>query len=125
MDRVAVQSSNLVSVGYDLESFTLEVEFRSGAVYRYFSVPPEIHDGLMGTGAKGSTSVPADRLRRMKMPLHLMACPSCVYRIWVVSGMGTFTSAARRIAFPSPAPPIWRYTPREPCYSPRVACLRY
>lgn len=40
MQRTPVQSSNLVSVGYDAETEVLEVEFKSG-VYRYYDVPPE------------------------------------------------------------------------------------
>ncbi len=39
MNRVAVQSSNVASVGYDASSSTLEVAFHGGGVYQYFGVP--------------------------------------------------------------------------------------
>jgi hypothetical protein len=39
MNRIAVQSSNVTSVGYDASSSTLEVAFHSGGVYQYFGVP--------------------------------------------------------------------------------------
>lgn len=53
VERVAVKSSNLVSVGYDSASRTLEIEFGGGSVYRYFRVPPEKHEGLMGASSHG------------------------------------------------------------------------
>ena len=39
MRRMEVDSASLASVGYDARSRTLEVEFRSGAVYQYAGVP--------------------------------------------------------------------------------------
>ena len=39
MRRVPVESSAVAAVGYDPESETLEVEYRSGRVYRYAAVP--------------------------------------------------------------------------------------
>jgi hypothetical protein len=41
MQREPVESSSLRSVGYDPVAQTLEVEFRSGGIYRYLDVPPE------------------------------------------------------------------------------------
>jgi hypothetical protein len=52
MERVAVSSSNLVSVGYDESTSTLEIEFNSG-VYQYYNVPVSIHEELMGAGSHG------------------------------------------------------------------------
>lgn len=40
MKRIAVRSSSVKSLGYDEERQVLELEFHSGAVYQYFSVPP-------------------------------------------------------------------------------------
>jgi len=54
MDRIPVQSSNLVSVGYDPTSSTLEIEFHSGRVYQYFAVPLHIYEGLMSSASKGT-----------------------------------------------------------------------
>lgn len=54
MDRVAVKSSNLKSVSYDSDTEGLEVEFRTGSVYRYAGVPQAIYEGLMEARSKGS-----------------------------------------------------------------------
>lgn len=51
MERVAVVSSALRSVGYD--DGTLDVEFVSGAVYRYFNVPEQVHKQLMRADSHG------------------------------------------------------------------------
>jgi hypothetical protein len=54
MDRRPVRSSNIHSVGYDLASRTLEVEFHSGGLYRYSGVPEIIYQGFMRAASKGS-----------------------------------------------------------------------
>lgn len=54
MKRVAVQSSNLASVGYNPAASILEIEFRHGGVYQYYGVPGEVHEGLMNAQSKGS-----------------------------------------------------------------------
>jgi len=54
MERILVESSNLESVGYDEENEILEVEFKSGAVYRYYDVPPEVYEELMTADSHGS-----------------------------------------------------------------------
>ena len=54
MLRGVVTSSSLLSVGYDGESETLEVEFRNGHVYRYDGVPRELYDGLRTSQSKGA-----------------------------------------------------------------------
>lgn len=53
MDRMPVSSSNLISVGYDEPSLTLEVEFKDGALYQYFDVPASVHLELLGAGSVG------------------------------------------------------------------------
>lgn len=52
MEREAVVSSNILSIGYDPDVETLEVEFKSG-IYQYFNVPQPIYEGLMESGSKG------------------------------------------------------------------------
>jgi hypothetical protein len=42
VDRKSIDSTSLASVGYDQRSHTLEVEFTSGSVYKYFDVPAEV-----------------------------------------------------------------------------------
>jgi KTSC domain len=54
MNRIRVASSNLYSIGYDPLSLTLEIQFRSGDVYRYFRVPVGVHERLMSASSKGS-----------------------------------------------------------------------
>jgi hypothetical protein len=51
--RQPLQSSCLTSVGYQVGSRTLEVEFRNGGIYLYFDVPPSIHTALMTATSKG------------------------------------------------------------------------
>jgi hypothetical protein len=51
--RTAVESSCLASVGYQMETEMLEIEFRSGAVYQYFRVPFEIYRGFIDAESKG------------------------------------------------------------------------
>ena len=53
MQRVEVASESLASVGYDPRSRTLEVEFRSGAVYHYHEVPYAVARGLARAGSIG------------------------------------------------------------------------
>jgi hypothetical protein len=53
MDRLLVNSSNLVTVGYDSASRVLEVEFQSGNIYQYLDVPEEIYQDLMTADSKG------------------------------------------------------------------------
>lgn len=54
MERTPVQSSNVSSIGYDLDSSTLEVEFLNGSVYQYFGVPESVFGGLMNAPSKGT-----------------------------------------------------------------------
>ena len=54
MNRTAVISSNLASVGYDSESSTLEVEFVGGSVYQYFGVPAAEWEVLMQASSHGT-----------------------------------------------------------------------
>jgi hypothetical protein len=53
MERIVVSSTNIVSIGYDPNSQTLEVEFTSYSIYQYFGVPEHIHAELMNAGSKG------------------------------------------------------------------------
>jgi hypothetical protein len=53
MNRHPVSSSNIVSIGYDERTMTLEVEFHSGAVYQYYDVPVVIYRALMQAASHG------------------------------------------------------------------------
>lgn len=54
MDRVKVESSNIVDIGYDKEKQLLEVGFVTGSVYQYSGVPESVHAELMSASSKGS-----------------------------------------------------------------------
>jgi hypothetical protein len=53
MDRLLVNSTNIITIGYDAGSKTLEVEFQSGKVYQYSNVPEDIYQELMAASSKG------------------------------------------------------------------------
>lgn len=53
MDRTAVSSSNIRSIGYDPNTKTLEIEFAAG-VYSYPNVPVEAYEGLKNAKSIGS-----------------------------------------------------------------------
>ncbi|MDE9590323.1 KTSC domain-containing protein [Xenorhabdus bovienii] len=53
MNRVPVSSSNLLSVGYDSTTLTLEIAFHNGGIYQYDGVPADVHQGLMSAPSKG------------------------------------------------------------------------
>ena len=52
MEKEPVTSSNVVSVGYDASSETLEVEFKNG-VYQYYNVPQLIYEQMMTAESVG------------------------------------------------------------------------
>jgi hypothetical protein len=53
MQRQPVVSRALASVGYDADARELELEFRTGRIYRYLDVPPSVHDWLLRASNKG------------------------------------------------------------------------
>lgn len=53
MEREAVESSMIASVGYDAQAEVLEIEFPSGEVYDYHEVPQEVYEELMEADSKG------------------------------------------------------------------------
>jgi hypothetical protein len=53
MDVTAVVSTSLAAVAYDRAGHILQLEFRSGSVYRYFGIPAEVHDGRLQASSKG------------------------------------------------------------------------
>jgi hypothetical protein len=54
MERQHVTSTNIRSIGYDIISETLEVEFHSGGIYQYLNVPELVYVALMSASSKGS-----------------------------------------------------------------------
>jgi hypothetical protein len=53
MDRIPVESSTVVSAGYDASTSTLELEFTSGALYDYFAVPRSTFERFLAAESKG------------------------------------------------------------------------
>jgi hypothetical protein len=58
MNRRPVNSSNVVSVGWEpaaqgADTGTLEVEFKSGGLYRYGEVPETVYEELIGASSPG------------------------------------------------------------------------
>ena len=49
----AVRSSSLAAVGHNALTQTLQVRFRNGGIYQYYSVPRRLYTGLMGAASKG------------------------------------------------------------------------
>lgn len=54
MTLVPVSSSNIAAVGYDGDSQTLTIEFRSGGTYEFYDVPETVHHGLVNSSSLGS-----------------------------------------------------------------------
>ena len=53
MDRQPVQSTILRSVGYDTDKKNMEIEFHSGLIYQYSSVPSKVYADLISAPAVG------------------------------------------------------------------------
>jgi hypothetical protein len=49
-----VESTLLARVSYDAPQSVLDLEFRDGAVYRYFDVPATVYDELLAADSKGT-----------------------------------------------------------------------
>ena len=47
MERENVSSSNITSIGYDVENEILEVEFKGSIVYQYLDVLGDVYEKLM------------------------------------------------------------------------------
>ena len=54
MIREPVKSSNINAIGYDPTSSVLEIEFRTGGIYRYFGVPDTIYRALVTAPSIGA-----------------------------------------------------------------------
>lgn len=52
--RIPVSSSSIASAGYLADEQVLEVQFHSGAVYRYFRVPISVYRAFEAAESKGT-----------------------------------------------------------------------
>ena len=53
MKRKPLVSSNIRSIGYEQSTLTLEIEFHSGGIYQYYSVPLNVYEALMKASSHG------------------------------------------------------------------------
>ena len=53
MARAGLQSTSLHAAAWHDQEAVLELEFRSGALYRYFSVPASLYRDLLTADSKG------------------------------------------------------------------------
>ena len=53
MNMTAVDSATLAAVAYDDAHELLQLEFRSGAIYRYFGIPAPLYEALLAAPSKG------------------------------------------------------------------------
>lgn len=53
MNRKKVTSSNIISVGYDGKTETLEVEFIRSGVYQYSDVPKDVYEDFIKASSIG------------------------------------------------------------------------
>ena len=53
MERKRVISSNIESIGYDVGTKILEVEFSDGSVYQYSNVPQRTYERLVSAPSHG------------------------------------------------------------------------
>lgn len=54
MTQTRVLSQLLKAIGYDANSRTLEVQFRNGGKFQFFSVPAFVYNQLLQAESKGS-----------------------------------------------------------------------
>ncbi len=75
LPQAPIDSSSLLSVGYSGESGIMEIAFHNGSSYRYFAVPPDVHQALLAASSKGRyfnaairSSFRFERLRTLPRP---------------------------------------------------------
>lgn len=53
MKRAPIESSNLISIGYDIKIMTLEIEFKGNRIYQYHPVSKYMWNNFLGAKSKG------------------------------------------------------------------------
>lgn len=71
-ERVELSSEAIASAGYEPERRTLDIEFTSGAVYRYSGVPPGVYQTLISADSHGRyfTAAIRGKYRYVKLRSH-------------------------------------------------------
>jgi hypothetical protein len=67
--RFPVESTALATVGYSKRLRALEIEFRNGAIYRYFEVTPDVYDAFLQAHSKAQFY--DQNIRRKYRSLHV------------------------------------------------------
>jgi len=52
LDRKKVKSKKIESIAYNRESFTMEIEFKNGDIFRYFGIPDYIFENFLNSPEK-------------------------------------------------------------------------
>lgn len=66
MDLVPVQSTNLSHIGYDPDTMTMQIQFRSGGLYAYANVEPDTYNAMMSSGDPGRYFAEIIKPQRMR-----------------------------------------------------------
>lgn len=53
MEMTTVDSSNILAIGYDPDSATLNIAFKGGGEYEYYDVPQHEFDNFLAADSKG------------------------------------------------------------------------
>lgn len=53
MQRIPVESSDIISIGYDAKAKMLEIEFKEGRIYQYLDVEPDVYERFMRADSYG------------------------------------------------------------------------
>ena len=53
MERIKVKSSNIVSIGYNINEELLEIEFKGNRIYHYKDVPEYLYQDLINAESIG------------------------------------------------------------------------
>jgi hypothetical protein len=53
VNRQLVSSSNIISIGYDEPTQTLEVEFINGTIYQYYNLGAPVYEEVLCAPSKG------------------------------------------------------------------------
>ncbi len=53
MKRLAVESTTLLTIAYDVDRQILQLEFRDRSVYNYFNIPADVHQCLVDAPSIG------------------------------------------------------------------------
>lgn len=64
-----VESSNIAAIGYDPESRTLQVDFKTGKRYQYQNVPPEIFAEFQAADSVGKYFAASIKNEFLSVPL--------------------------------------------------------